>query len=54
MKKQIKVRVEFSVGYEKRFTEACLKVLEHRKTEQQLKGVTACMQTKKQGAASPL
>ncbi len=51
MKKQIKVRVEFSAGYEKRFTEACLKALERRKAEQQLKGVTTCMQGKEESAS---
>lgn len=43
-KKEIKVRVGFSEGYEKRYTEACLKVLEHRKAEKNLKGATKCMQ----------
>lgn len=51
MKKEIKVEITFSAGYEERFTEACLKVLEHRKTERQLKGVTTCMQGKEESAS---
>ena len=30
-KKEIKVEVKFTPGYEKRFTKACLEVLEKRK-----------------------
>lgn len=30
MKKEIKVRVTFTEGYQKRFTEACLEVLRRR------------------------
>lgn len=32
---EIKVKVEFTEGYEKRFTQACLKQLELRKKRQQ-------------------
>lgn len=36
MKKDIKVKIVFSEGYEKRFTEACIKVAKKR-IEQQAK-----------------
>lgn len=35
MKKEIKVKVEFSEGYERRFTEACLDVLRKRKANEE-------------------
>lgn len=44
MKQEIKVKVEFSEGYEKRFTEACLEVLKRREAMKELKGGTKCMQ----------
>lgn len=44
MKQEIKVKVTFSEGYEKRFTKACLEVLKRRETMKELKGGTKCMQ----------
>lgn len=34
MKKEIKVKVEYSAGYEKRFTKACLEQIEKRKSRE--------------------
>lgn len=45
MKKEIKVEITFSAGYEERFTRACLEALEHREAMENLKGATTtCMQ----------
>ena len=35
MKKEIKVKVTFTEGYQKRYTQACLDVLEKRETKKQ-------------------
>lgn len=34
MKKEIKVQVTYSEGYQKRFTEACLKVIKKREQKE--------------------
>lgn len=34
MKKEIKVQVTYSEGYQKRFTEACLKVIKKRELKE--------------------
>mgnify|MGYP001042155144 CR=1 FL=1 len=34
--KDVKVKVEYTEGYEKRFTEACLKILKRREKQQEL------------------
>lgn len=47
----IRMEVKLTDGYQQRFTEACLKALERRKAERQLKGVTTCMQGKEESAS---